>query len=76
MKIGIAMMSHETNTFSPVITDLKRFSGGNEKPPSGEIALDIYKERLRVLEDLYQSRNKTKLKLLWELPRELRPVGQ
>ena len=43
MKIGIAMMSHETNTFSPVITDLKRFSGGNEKPPSGEIALDIYK---------------------------------
>ena len=22
MKIGIAMMSHETNTFSPVITDL------------------------------------------------------
>ena len=26
MKIGIAMMSHETNTFSPVITDLDRFS--------------------------------------------------
>ena len=27
MKIGIAMMSHETNTFSPVITDLERYSG-------------------------------------------------
>ena len=43
MKIGIAMMSHETNTFSPVITDLKRFSGGNDSPPSGETALEIYK---------------------------------
>ena len=43
MKIGIAMMSHETNTFSPVTTDLKRFSGGNDSPPSGQIALGIYK---------------------------------
>ena len=32
MKVGIAMMSHETNTFSPVVTDLKRFSGGIELP--------------------------------------------
>lgn len=26
MRIGVAMMSHETNTFSPVITDLERFT--------------------------------------------------
>ena len=43
MKVGIAMMSHETNTFSPVVTDLKRFSGGKETPPSGAAALTIYK---------------------------------
>ena len=43
MRVGIAMMSHETNTFSPVVTDLKRFSGGNDTPASGAAALKIYK---------------------------------
>lgn len=43
MRIGIAGMSHETNTFSPVITDLKRFSGSAETPPSGDRALKIFR---------------------------------
>ena len=43
MKIGIAMMSHETNTFSPVITDLDRFSGGNGIPLRSEAALNTYR---------------------------------
>ena len=43
MKIGIAMMSHETNTFSPVITDLDRFSSGHGVPLSGEAALKTYR---------------------------------
>lgn len=43
MKIGIAMMSHETNTFSPVITDLARFSSTRDEPLSGVEALDIYR---------------------------------
>ncbi len=43
MQVGIAMMSHETNTFSPVITDLDRFSGGRAAPPSGTTALNIYR---------------------------------
>lgn len=42
MRIGIAGMSHETNTFSPVITDLKRFSGSGETPPAGDRALKIF----------------------------------
>ncbi|MGK0257947.1 MAG: microcystin degradation protein MlrC, partial [Candidatus Azotimanducaceae bacterium] len=42
MKVGIAMMSHETNTFSPVVTDLDRFSGGREEPMSGADALRVY----------------------------------
>jgi microcystin degradation protein MlrC len=35
MHIVIATMSHETNTFSPVVTDLARFSSGQASPPSG-----------------------------------------
>lgn len=44
MKVGIAMMSHETNTFSPVITDLERFSGGQSEPLSGNSALENYRD--------------------------------
>lgn len=43
MKIGIAMMSHETNTFSPVVTDLDRFSSGHGVPLRGVEALDVYR---------------------------------
>ncbi|MFT4632076.1 MAG: microcystin degradation protein MlrC [Candidatus Pseudothioglobus sp.] len=38
MKLLIAMMSHETNTFSPVPTLLERFGNGSA-PPEGEQAL-------------------------------------
>jgi microcystin degradation protein MlrC len=38
MKILIATMSHETNTFSPVPTDLNRFGGG-KVPLEGDAAL-------------------------------------
>lgn len=44
MKVGIAMMSHETNTFSPVVTDLQRFAGGREVPLSGPGALAVYED--------------------------------
>ncbi len=43
MLIGIAGMSHETNTFSPVLTDLARFSGGAAKPASGDKAFNIFR---------------------------------
>ncbi len=42
MRIGVAMMSHETNTFSPVITNLERFSGGRGMPLEGQEAIDVY----------------------------------
>jgi len=44
MKVGIAMMSHETNTFSPVITDLNRFSGGRDEPLAGPHAIDVFRD--------------------------------
>ena len=44
MKVGIAMMSHETNTFSPVVTDLDRFSGGRPEPLSGAQAIAVYRD--------------------------------
>ncbi len=43
MRVGIAMMSHETNTFSPVVTDLARFSGGHEHPRAGPAAVATYR---------------------------------
>ncbi len=42
VRIVIATLSHETNTFSPVVTDLERFSGGRAEPPGGEKAVRIY----------------------------------
>jgi len=42
MQVVIATMSHETNTFSPVRTDLDRFSGGRPVPVAGDEARQIY----------------------------------
>lgn len=44
MRIVIAMMKHETNTFSPVPSPLSRFTrdGGGE-PPRGQAAYDAFK---------------------------------
>ena len=43
-KVVIAQMSHETNTFSPVPTDLARFGGGlpgsGALPPAGQNVID------------------------------------
>ena len=36
MRLVIAQMKHETNTFSPVATDLARFAGGRAAPLEGE----------------------------------------
>jgi microcystin degradation protein MlrC len=43
MRIAVAMMSHETNTFSPVVTDLARFSGTGLVPPEGDAACSIFR---------------------------------
>ena len=42
MHVVIATMSHETNTFSPVVTNLARFSGGRAEPMGGEDAERVY----------------------------------
>jgi microcystin degradation protein MlrC len=38
MRIVVAQMSHETNTFSPVVTDLARFA-----PIAGRAAVDVFR---------------------------------
>jgi microcystin degradation protein MlrC len=44
MRLLIAMMKHETNTFSPVLTDLTRFSrAGGKKPDGGAAAIAAYR---------------------------------
>jgi microcystin degradation protein MlrC len=43
MKLVIAQMKHETNTFSPVPTPLARFAGRSGIPPEGKDAIDAYR---------------------------------
>jgi len=43
MKIVIAQMKHETNTYSPVPTPLARFAVGGGEPPEGDEARAFYK---------------------------------
>ncbi len=44
MRLLIAMMMHETNTFSPVPTDLQRFALGlGQLPPQGAEAIQAYR---------------------------------
>lgn len=41
--VVVAQMSHETNTFSPVVTDLARFSRDAAVPPSGDDAIRTFR---------------------------------
>src|SRR5690349_12648189 len=43
MRIVIAQMKHETNTYSPVPTPLSRFAIGGGEPPGGDVAYAAYK---------------------------------
>ncbi len=43
MKVVIAQMKHETNTFSPVPTPIGRFALGQPMPYEGRAALDAFK---------------------------------
>ena len=43
MKLVIAQMKHETNTFSPVPTPLARFAHGRALPPEGREVHDAFK---------------------------------
>ncbi len=43
MKLVIAQMKHETNTYSPVPTPLTRFGNGSAPPPEGSLAYEAYK---------------------------------
>ena len=43
MRIVIAQMKHETNTFSPVPTPIGRFARGRPLPPEGKDAYAAFK---------------------------------
>ena len=51
MKLVIAQMKHETNTFSPVPTPIGRFARGGPNPLEGDDAAKMQK-LLDVIEDL------------------------
>lgn len=43
MRLLLAMMKHETNTFSPVPTKLERFARRGARPLTGQEAIDAYR---------------------------------
>lgn len=43
MKLVIAQLKHETNTFSPVPTPLDRFAAGRKHPPEGRDAYEAFR---------------------------------
>jgi len=43
MRVVVAMMKHETNTFSPVPTPMARFARGGDQAQRGQEVLDAYK---------------------------------
>ncbi|MEQ9125709.1 MAG: M81 family metallopeptidase [Alphaproteobacteria bacterium] len=43
MRLVVAMMKHETNTFSPVPTPLAAFARGTPTVPEGQAAIDAFK---------------------------------
>jgi microcystin degradation protein MlrC len=43
MKLVIAQMKHETNTYSPVPTPLARFAHASAMPPEGDAAITVYR---------------------------------
>ncbi len=43
MRVLAALMKHETNTFSPVVTDLARFARGQSLPFTGAEAYQAFK---------------------------------
>ena len=43
MRVVIAMMKHETNTFSPVPTPIERFARGSAMPREGDDAIDTFR---------------------------------
>ena len=43
MKFLLAQMKHETNTFSPVVTDLARFARGQSTPYQGHEAYQAFR---------------------------------
>jgi len=54
MRIIVAEMSHETNTFSPVVTDLARFSHGASVPQEGDGAIATFRGTATVRSWLYR----------------------
>ncbi len=75
MKVGLAMMSHETNTFSPVITDLDRFSGGHGTPLAGETALEVYRNTASCLGGYIEVAQQRKADLVMGIAASAPPSG-
>jgi len=74
MKILAAMMSHETNTFSPVPTPLTRFGAGRN-PPEGPAIIDRFRNRGSTLAGMLSVATTRDIELITPIAAEAPPSG-
>ena len=75
MKILIAMMSHETNTFSPVPTPLTRFGAGRN-PLEGAAIQTAYKNRSSTMAGMLSEASKHDIQLVTPIAAGAPPSGK
>lgn len=75
MKILVAMMSHETNTFSPVPTPLERFGAGRP-PPEGAIIPELYLNRSSTLAGMLAEAQRHPVELVTPIAAGAPPSGK
>ena len=75
MKILIAMMSHETNTFSPVPTPLTRFGAGRD-PLEGDVIQQAYQNRSSTMAGMLAEASKHDVELVTPIAAGAPPSGK
>ena len=75
MKILIAMMSHETNTFSPVPTPLTRFGAGRD-PLEGDVIQQTYQNRSSTMAGMLAEASKHDVELVTPIAAGAPPSGK
>lgn len=76
MKLVLAQMKHETNTFSPVPTPLARFAHGRPTPPEGRDAYEDFKGTGTALGAFIDAAEQAGAEIVIPIAAQARPSGR
>jgi microcystin degradation protein MlrC len=76
MKLVLAQMKHETNTFSPVPTPLARFAHGRARPPEGREAYEDFKSTGTALGAFIDAAEQTGAEIVLPIAAQAWPSGR